>query len=133
MQAMTNRKAPEDARRALKRMLANGALTGLPTRPSDQALLAQLAASRFGAEKEYREKEVNEELIRWLATFCDPYGIDHVTLRRLMVDSRLLMRDKPGMSYRVNAAKVEELDAQPAQVLAEVERERAARKEKHGH
>ena len=132
MQAMSNRKSPESAQRALKRMLANGALTALPRRSSDQALLAQLAASRFGPDKEYREKEVNDELARWLGTFCDPYGIDHVTMRRLMVDSRLLMRDKPGTRYRVNPGEVEGLIAEPADVLAEVERERSARKEKHG-
>jgi hypothetical protein len=132
MQAMANRKSPEDAQHALKRMLANGALTALPKRPSDQALLAQLAASRFGPQKEYREKEVNEELARWLGTFCEPHGIDHVTMRRLMVDSRLLMRDKPGSSYRVNPGEVEEPAAEPADVLAQVEKERQARKEKHG-
>ena len=104
-------------------------LTALPKRPSDQVLLAKLAASHFEPDREYREAEVNEELSNRLETFCEPYGIDHVTMRRLMVDSRLLMGDTAGASYHVG--DVERLDAEPAQVLAEIARERKDRKDKH--
>ena len=115
----------------LKRMLANGPLTGLPKRPTDQALLTRLASSQFEPGREYREKEVNETLVAWLQTFCEPYGIDHVTMRRMLVDSRLLLRDRQGSTYRLNPATAERLDAEPARVLAGIEVERKARKEKH--
>jgi hypothetical protein len=118
----------EKSHRALKRLLANGPLTALPKRPADQELLLQLAASRFDARKAYRESEVNGELSRWLETFCSPFGIDHVTMRRLMVDSRLMTRDRAGSSYRVSVGKTRKLQAEPAQVLAEIRAEREARK-----
>ena len=87
----------------LKRLLANGPLTGYPTRRADQNLLLRLAAGRFAAKRSYTEAEVNEILRGWLATFCAPYGIDHVSMRRYLVDARLLARDSAGASYRVAA------------------------------
>jgi hypothetical protein len=122
----------DKSHRALKRLLANGPLTAVPKRPDDQALLLQLAASRFEPERVYRESEVNEELKRWLQTFCAPSGIDHVTIRRLLVDSRLLTRDKPGSIYRVNRERIQKLEPggamNPAQVLAQIQIDREARK-----
>ena len=122
-------KRPETVHDALRRMLSNGPLTGLPARPGDQDLLAQLAALRFTADRAYTEKQVNETLAAWLATFVAPYGIDHVTLRRMLVDARLLIRDKQGATYLLNALKVQPLDADPAAVMAEIAAERKERKQ----
>src|ERR1700694_2352449 len=122
----------DKSHRALKRLLANGPLTAVPKRPDDQALLLQLAASRFEPERVYRESEVNEELKRWLQTFCAPSGIDHVTIRRLLVDSRLLTRDKARSLYRGNRERIQKLEPggamNPAQVLAQIQIDREARK-----
>jgi hypothetical protein len=109
-------------------MLANGPLTAMPKRPSDQHLIATLAAARFAPGREYRESEVNRILEDWLATFCEPYGIDHVTLRRLLVDSRLLSRTPSGETYRVGATTPTDVAADPAAILAAVRAERESRK-----
>lgn len=121
-------KPHDDAHAALKRMLANGPLTGVPKRPADEALLVQLTAARFEPGRDYSEAEVNEVLVAWLETFCEPYGIDHVTMRRMLVDARLLVRDKSGAAYRVDDSKIERLPFEPAAILAEVRAERAERK-----
>ena len=121
----------EVAHRALRRLLANGPLTAIPRRPDDQALLLRLAVSRFEAGKAYREIEVNERLKDWLATFCAPLGIDHVTLRRMLVDARLLVRDKAGARYHAEVERIPEARReapQPGTVLEEVRSERAARR-----
>lgn len=122
----------EEAHRALKRLLANGPLTAVPKRPSDQHLLVTLAAAQFEPEKSYREGEVNETLKAWIATFCEPYGMDHVTLRRQLVDSRLLSRTTSGSTYRINRERLGETEAvaeiEPAKVLAEVRSDRESRK-----
>ena len=119
-----------DSQQSLKRLLANGPLTAVPKRPSDQRLLMELAVARFEPGKTYREGDVNEILKQWIDTFCEPYGIDHVSMRRYLVDARLLARDSAGASYRV-AARTERPEAEPAQVLAEIQRERAQRKDRH--
>jgi hypothetical protein len=120
------------AHAALRRMLSNGPLTGWPRRPADQELLVELAAARFEHGREYREAEVNDTIRAWLETFCAPYGIDHVTMRRMLVDARHLVREKNGSAYRANTASPREEPAvDPAQVLEQVGDERAARKRSH--
>jgi hypothetical protein len=127
---MNNR--ADTTRSALRRMLSNGRLTALPKSPSDQALLAALAVARLDAGRDYVERDVNDALVAWLGTVSEPYGIDHVTLRRLLVDSRLLTRTASGSTYHVNAAKLSEIDAvrdvDPARVLADLQAERETRK-----
>jgi len=125
----------EAAQRTLGRLLANGPLTALPKRPGDQHLIAVLAASRFQAGETYLEADVNQRLAGWLESISEPYGIDHVTLRRLLVDSRLLMRTTSGSAYQVNPDKAGEIaaitDVDPADVLAEVRSTRDRRKREH--
>jgi hypothetical protein len=125
----------EPARRILERLLANGPLTALPKRPGDQHLVALLAAARFAPGGIYLEAEVNARLVAWLETISVPYGIDHVTMRRLLVDSRLLTRTKSGSSYHLDAASAAEIDAvralDPAELLATIADERDRRKRQH--
>jgi len=122
----------ERARRDLKRLLANGRLIAMPKRPSDQELVAVLAASRFDPQKSYSEAAVNEQLAGWLVSISEEFGIDHVSLRRLLVDLRLLVRTSSGSAYRVNEAKAADLDAvralDPAAVADEIQAERSRRK-----
>ena len=122
------------AERTLRRLLANGRLTALPKRPADQQTIAALAAARFTGGRTYTEAEVNEVLSGWLATVSDPYGIDHVTLRRMLVDLRLLVRTTTGSTYQLAAhdwlAALAGLA--PAELLAEIDRSRSRRKRQHG-
>lgn len=122
----------EKAQGALKRMLANGRLTAVPKRPADQKVLVALAAAQVDAGRSCLEREVNERLKAWLGRISEPFGIDHVTLRRMLVDAGLLVRTTSGSLYQVNEAKLGEIDAvrgiEPADVLAEVRVERDLRK-----
>ena len=122
----------DETHRALKRMLSNGPLAAVPKRPSDQHLLVTMAAAQLEPGREYGEGEVNDKLVAWLETFCDPYGLDHVTLRRMLVDSRLLSRTASGSSYRLNPERLSEIEAvaaaDPREVLEEIRAERASRK-----
>ena len=122
----------EMAHRALKRLLANGRLTAVPKRPTDQQLLAALAASQMDAHRNCLESEVNDRLRDWLETISEPFGIDHVTLRRMLVDSGLLTRTSSGSMYRINLERLEEIDSireiSPVDVLAEVKNERDLRR-----
>ena len=120
----------ETAKQVLKRLLANGPLTGLPTRAEDEQLLLLLAAARFEPKREYREAEVNDLLREWLASFVAPFGIDHVTFRRRLVDTGLVLRDAAGSTYWT-MRRVPGMTIDPARVLAEVREERAERKRQH--
>jgi hypothetical protein len=122
-----------NAHAILRRLLANGPLTAMPTRRDDVELLLQLAAARFQSGRTYGEKDVNESLRGWLAELSAAHGIDHVSLRRHLVDARLLVRDASGSEYRLNARRVRRdvPAAVPADVLAEIREERAERKRRH--
>jgi hypothetical protein len=91
-----------------------------------------MAAAQLEPGRDYGEGEVNDKLVAWLETFCDPYGLDHVTLRRMLVDSRLLSRTASGSRYRINPERLSEIEAvaaaDPREVLEEIRAERASRK-----
>ena len=121
------------ARVALDRLLGKGPLDRWPKRRGDLDMLLALACGAFERRRAYREDEVNERLNDWLARFTVPGVLDHVTIRRLMIDARLLLRDSAGRAYRLNPAKLESMPAvgstlDPGAVLAELAEQRERRK-----
>jgi len=90
----------------LGRLLGAGELRRLPSRRADLEVLLALAAALFEPGRLYREGEINERLRGWLQRFAAPHQVDHVTLRRALVDMRYLLRDAPGLAYRCNPAKI---------------------------
>lgn len=67
------------------------------------------------------------------AKVSEEYGIDHVTMRRLLVDLRPILRTSSGSTYQLNEAKAADLDAvravDPAAIAAEIQAERSRRKQ----
>jgi hypothetical protein len=131
MQAVTR----EEAESVVRRLLANGKLTLLPKRPRDQEVVAALAAARFDPGAPCSEAQVNEVLAAWLESLSEPDGIDHVTMRRMLVDMRLLVRTSTGSSYGVAEDAATWLrplaGVEPTAILASIAGERSARKERH--
>ena len=119
-----------EVRAVLKRMLANGPLTALPVRPRDLEVLLALAAAQFEPGRKYSESQVNDRLQEWLEPFCSPFGVDHVTVRRCLVDAGLIARDKAGATYEV-ARKISPVKVEPAAIMADVQLERAKRTRAH--
>ena len=77
----------------------------LPKRPLDLHILLISASLGLDPDRTYSEPEVNEELSKWSARFGGDLGMDHVTLRRLLVDERYLSRDPAGVAYRLQTAE----------------------------
>ena len=82
---------------AVRRGLSLGVLYS--TNRDDFALLLAVAAAAFQPTRTYTEREVNEVLREWLGTIGTMIDIDHVELRRWLVDSQLLNRDGFGRAY----------------------------------
>ena len=74
---------------------AQGRLKSIPVKPGKRAIVLDRLAQAFEPERRYPEKEVNEVLLRFHEDYC--------TLRRFLVDSRLLHRAE-GQYWRVNTA-----------------------------
>lgn len=126
-----------DIDRLLRRLLKPGRMRRLPKSSNDARAFLALAASVLDPREDYSEQALNEQLADWLAGFASTSSLDHVTVRRWLVDLNFLMRDASGSSYRTNQAVIntvitpEARMVQPAVIHGEMTTERVARR--HGH
>lgn len=84
----------DTAAKALRQFDAQGRLTRWPIKYSVQRLMLWGLWMRFDARRRYSEREVNEVLKAWHL-----FG-DHCTLRRELVEMKMLERSDGGAEYR---------------------------------
>jgi hypothetical protein len=72
-----------------------------PRRRRDREILMKSILLELDSMRHYREPEINEALRAWSAEVAPAIEIDHVTLRRLLVDYGHLERTADGGAYRV--------------------------------
>lgn len=84
----------DTAQRALRQFDAQGRLTRWPIKYSVQRLMLWGLWMRFDGKRRYSEREVNEVLKAWHL-----FG-DHCTLRRELVEMKMLERSDGGAEYR---------------------------------
>jgi hypothetical protein len=109
----------------------------LPKKHEDQQILFVSAILALDPQRQYSETELNEALKPWSRTFGGNFGLDHVTLRRLLIDDKFIYRDAAGSSYTLNVdeppctfdASIAELDLDL--LIEEARREREERKRKY--
>ena len=85
----------------LCRLGADGARRRFPRNPRDREILMQSVVMELDSERSYNEKEINARIAAWSREVAPSIEIDHVTLRRLLVDYQRLERTADGASYRV--------------------------------
>ncbi len=88
-----------NARKALTQFDAQGRLLRWPVKYSVQRLVMWTLWTRFDAKRVYTEKEVNAVLKQ-----ANDFG-DHVTLRRELINHRLMSRKSDCSEYRKLAAR----------------------------
>ena len=76
-------------------------LSGFPKNDVDQHILLKSAAVTLGQPGCFTEKELNEKLEYWAKHIGQIKNIDRITLRRGLVDTGYLTRNKDGSSYQV--------------------------------
>ncbi|MBM4385616.1 MAG: DUF2087 domain-containing protein [Deltaproteobacteria bacterium] len=111
---------------------------GFPRGRRDREILMKSITLELDEKATYSEREVNEQLKRWLREIAPAIEIDHVALRRTLVDYGYLERTRNGSAYRVGfppkavAFDVEVYDANlratVAAYLAEQDRRAAEKK-----
>ena len=72
-----------------------------PRRQRDRQILLRSIVQTLDAEKDYSEQMLNSALQLWLSDIGSGIDIDHVTLRRYLVDEGYLVRDAKGSTYEV--------------------------------
>lgn len=71
----------------------------LPKRPRDRWIVLHALASSLPADRTLSEREMNEAILSWLAGPGKTFFVDHVSLRRELVDWGFLERDAAGQAY----------------------------------
>ncbi len=72
-----------------------------PRRLRDRQILMKSILLQLDSSRSYTEPEINEALKRWSRDVAPAIRVDHVTLRRILVDYGHLERTADGRSYRV--------------------------------
>jgi hypothetical protein len=85
----------------LCRLGADGAHRRFPRNQRDREILMQSVVMQLDSARTYSEPEINAQLKGWSSEVAPSIDIDHVTLRRLLVDYHRLERTSDGSKYRV--------------------------------
>jgi hypothetical protein len=75
----------------------------LPKKPLDRQIVLISAILGLEPARSYSEKELNGDLQKWVLLFGRRYNLDHVTLRRYLIDERYIVRDSAGSAYQLAA------------------------------
>jgi hypothetical protein len=121
----------------LAMLCLKGGGRGVPRKHRDQHILFKSITLMLETKRDYTEDELNECLVKWLSQMGRTIEIDHVSLRRYLVDAGHLTRDKAGRSYRVDPeqtvglfeAGIDEIN--PVAVVEEAYRDAEDRKRKY--
>lgn len=74
---------------------------GLPRKRRDLHIVLRSVALLLERSVSYTETSFDDALIRWLQEVGYNFRLDHVTLRRTLVDYAYVLRDPAGTRYRV--------------------------------
>lgn len=72
-----------------------------PRASRDREILIESIRMSLDSSATYREREINESLKKWSREIAPAIQIDHVTLRRTLVDGGHLERTADGRFYRI--------------------------------
>ena len=124
----------EQVEKVFRRLLKGGAMRRMPRNRSDLQVFLALAASALDPQFDYDEQKLNEHLMEWMSGFTDPVVMDHVSIRRYLVDYHYLHRDVPGTTYKTNQPMINTVikprarSVQPLVLLEEIRRDQAHRR-----
>ena len=88
----------------LTELCLRGGPTGFPRKRRDRHILLKSVALTLDKRSEYTEPEVNTKLRLWLQDVGAPFHLDHVDLRRYLIDEEFLGRSRDGSRYWVAAS-----------------------------
>jgi TetR/AcrR family transcriptional regulator len=91
----------EEFSKRLCELFAQNRISQYPRKRRDRHILLKSIVMTLSNGKDYTEAEINEGIKAWLSGMHDPRGLDHVALRRYLVDEGYLDRSRNGSRYWV--------------------------------
>ena len=123
-----------DFSKRLAQLCFGSPLVNFPTRSNSRHILLKSIAIEFESGVEYTGKEVNDVILHWLEVVGMRVVIDHVNLRRGLVDERYLKRKRDGSTYFLGIEDPADVGfpetLSPADVATHLETEWAKREER---
>lgn len=74
----------------------------VPKKRHERRMLLLSTVCDLDADRSYSEAEINGHLKSWIERFGMDLSVDHVTLRRYLVDEAILDRDPSGSQYSLS-------------------------------
>ncbi|MCB0194610.1 MAG: DUF2087 domain-containing protein [Anaerolineae bacterium] len=120
----------------LETLCTKGGGRGLPRSGHDQQILFKSIVLTLDSQRAYTETDLNQALGQWLVQVGQTIEIDHVSLRRHLVDEGYISRDSAGGLYTVSTAASDQFDPgidalDPATVIVEAQLERERKKQEY--
>ena len=109
-----------------------------PKKPQDRTIFLGALSIDLMQRAAYTEAELNDAIAGWLQSFGAATSLDHVTMRRYLVDAGYLLRDSAGLSYSVDLATLQREFEEPVlsldahEIARQARAEREARKQAYG-
>lgn len=119
----------------LQRIFHGGQMRRVPKKREDAEAILALAISGLDGEGLFEESEINIHLAGWLDGIAAEESLDHITLRRYLVDFGFLRRASDGVVYRIVPERRDEVLEEsaraidPKRVFSEVGAARQARRD----
>ena len=86
-----------------KKRLAQLCLTSnspeMPRRQRDRQIVLKSIALCLAKDRTYTEQEINSALAAWIGEVAHSLEVDHVTLRRSLIDEKYVERSEDGSLY----------------------------------
>jgi hypothetical protein len=87
--------------RRIADLCLGGVGPGLPRRQRDRHVLLKAVVLSIGQGRKLSEKVLNDSLRSWLNAVGAHVSMDHVSLRRYLIDGGYIARDRAGREYTV--------------------------------
>ena len=91
--------------RRMAELCLGGVGPGLPRRRRDRHILLKSVALLLGHGSKYTEATINDVLKSWLEAMGPSVRLDHVSLRRHLIDEGYVVRDPAGRTYEVSPSQ----------------------------
>ena len=107
---MSNAITANEFKKRLFELCSLSGLSGLPRKSRDRHILLKSVTLLLDKTREYSEGEINQELQSWLTVVGSSIGLDHVELRRRLIDHEYLGRCKDGSRYWVAVSSRQQME-----------------------
>ena len=90
----------------LNKLCGKNDLMQFPKNHTDRLVLLGSIALALKPKKVYSEKKINEIILEWIKKMAKESYLDHVTLRRYLIDFGLIERDPDGRQYHISESNL---------------------------